>query len=183
MKRKTVFNILIFLFILSFFVTPLGYESKVFLQRIFASSVDILPTDKQYPIDNYNWILKDAKDQPFNFNKSKGRPIVVYFWASWNIKSIADLSGIQSLYTEFKNQVDFYIITNEYPEPVKELMQKRGYNFKVTYLIIGEKMPFDASKVPSGYIIDKQGKVIAQQEGVAKWDSDSTKELLSKISN
>ena len=70
MKRKTIFNLLIILVILSFFVTPLGYESKIFLQRIFANSVDILPENEQHTID-YNWILKDKDNQQFNFEKSK----------------------------------------------------------------------------------------------------------------
>ena len=180
MKRKTIFNLLIILVILSFFVTPLGYESKIFLQRIFANSVDILPKNEQYTID-YNWILKDKNNQQFSFEKSKGKPVFVYFWASWNEKSIADLSDIQSLYDQYNDKVDFYLITNELPQPVEELMQKRGYNFKVTYLIMSEKSPFDAKNIPSGYIIDKEGKVVAQQEGVTDWDSKKVRELLNKI--
>ena len=37
MKKKTIWNLFLILFIISFFVTPLGYESKILLQRIFAA--------------------------------------------------------------------------------------------------------------------------------------------------
>lgn len=43
------------------------------------------------------------------------------------------------------------------------MMAKRGFDFNVTYLIIGEKMPFDPEVIPSGYVIDKQGSVVASQ--------------------
>lgn len=180
MKRKTILNLALILFVLSFFVTPLGYESKIVLQRIFASSVDILPENERYTID-FDWKLKDRNNREFNFSQSKGKPVFVYFWSSWRITSVADLAGIQRLYNDYKNKVDFYIITNELPEPVEELMQQRGYDFKVTYLIIGEKMPFDAEKIPSGYIIDKQGFVRASADRVARWNGDSVRTLLDSL--
>ena len=51
MKRRTFWNLLLILFVISFFVTPLGYESKILLQRIFASSVDIIPENQARTID------------------------------------------------------------------------------------------------------------------------------------
>ena len=51
MKRRTVFNLVIFAFILSFFTTNLGYESKILLQRIFSSQAIILPSEEEYLID------------------------------------------------------------------------------------------------------------------------------------
>ncbi|MDO4229852.1 MAG: TlpA disulfide reductase family protein [Capnocytophaga sp.] len=180
MKRKTFINLGIILFVLSFFVTPLGYESKILLQRIFANSVEILPKHEQNTID-FDWKLKDRNNKEFNFSQSKGKPVFVYFWSSWRITSVADLSGIQKLYDDYKNKVDFYIITNELPEPVEKLMQQRGYDFKVTYLIIGEKMPFDAEKIPSGYIIDKQGVLRAYSDRIARWNSDSVRALLDSL--
>ncbi|WP_392419449.1 TlpA family protein disulfide reductase [Capnocytophaga canis] len=182
MKLRTVLNLGLILLVLAFFVTPLGYESKIILQRIFSSSVEVLPTNEQYKID-FDWKLKDRDNKEFNFSQSEGKkPSFVYFWSSWRVTSVADLSGIQKLYNDYKEKVDFYIITNELPSPVEELMSKRGYNFKVTYLIIGEKMPFDAEKIPSGYIIDKHGVVRAKSERIANWNSDKVRSLLDIIS-
>ena len=138
MKKRTIFNLLLILFVLSFFVTPLGYESKILLQRIFASSVDIIPADKAQKID-FSWQLKDRNDVQFNYSQTEGKkPSFVYFFSSWRGISIADLYAVEKLYDVYKDKVDFYIITNEKPEPVEEMMQKRNFHFKVTYLIIGE---------------------------------------------
>ena len=78
--------------------------------------------------------------------------------------------------------MDFYIITNELPEPVDEMMQKRNFHFKVTYLIIeAPKKTFDPDKIPAGYIVDKNGYVRAQKDGIARWNSDAVHQLLDSL--
>lgn len=180
MNQKTVFNLFIFAVILCFFFTPLGYESKILLQRIFANSANIIPQNQQYTIDE-NWILKDRNHKPFNFNQSQGRVRFVYFWASWQSISIADLGGIQQLYDDYHQKIDFYIITNELPEPVEQKMKDRKYHFQVTYLIMDEKIPFDTQKIPSGYIIDQKAKVVAYGHGSTRWNSQKIRNLLDNL--
>ena len=106
MKRRTVFNLVIFAFILSFFTTNLGYESKILLQRIFSSQAIILPSEEQYLIDP-DWTLKDRNNKEFSFSRSNGKVKFVYFFSSWRAMSIADLIGIQKLYDDYSQKVDF----------------------------------------------------------------------------
>ena len=180
MKRRTVFNLVIFAFILSFFTTNLGYESKILLQRIFSSQAIILPSEEQYLIDP-DWTLKDRNNKEFSFSRSNGKVKFVYFFSSWRAMSIADLIGIQKLYDDYSQKVDFYIITNELPEPVEQKQKYRKFTFKVTYLIQEVKMPFDPEKIPSGYIIDQNNKVIAQGFGNTRWNSDKVRTLLDSL--
>ena len=182
MKKRTILNLLLILFVLSFFVTPLGYESKILLQRVFAGSVDIIPADKARKID-FDWQLKDRNNVQFNYSQTEGKkPSFVYFFSSWREISIADLYAVEKLYDAYKDKVDFYIITNELPEPVDEMMQKRNFHFKVTYLIIeAPKKPFDSDKIPAGYIVDKNGYVRAQKDGIARWNSDAVHQLLDSL--
>ena len=182
MKKRTVLNLLLFAFIASFFVTNLGYESKILLQRLFASSVEILPKDKQYSIDP-EWNLKDSDNKKFPFTRSNGKVKFVYFFSSWRAMSIADLIGVQKLYNKYHQKVDFYIITNELPEPVEQKQQDRKFTFKVTYLIQEVKMPFDPEKIPSGYIIDQNNKVVAQGFGNTRWNSDKVHECIDHLLN
>lgn len=182
MKKRTVYNLLLFAFVLAFFVTPLGFEAKVLLQRIFAGRVEVLPQGKTYKIDP-DWRLKDRDNRQFSFEKSNGRVRLVYFWSSWRTNSLADLESLQKLYNQYGNQVDFYVITNELPEPVEKTLHDRKLTLPITYLIIGEKMPFDPETIPSGYIIDKNNVVRAQTHESANWNSIQIKELLTQLLN
>ncbi|NNK12238.1 MAG: redoxin domain-containing protein, partial [Flavobacteriaceae bacterium] len=152
-KKKTVLNILLIAFILSFFVTPLGYHSKILLNRIFSGSPSEIPIGKRKQITDYDWRLKDPDWNIINFSPSKGKVVFINFWASWSLPSDAQLKGIQNLYDAFKGKVDFYIITNEEQAPVREYMEENEYDFPVTYLIIGDKSALPVLEPPGSYIV------------------------------
>ena len=114
MKKRTVLNLLLFAFIASFFVTNLGYESKILLQRLFASSVEILPKDKQYSIDP-DWTLKDRDNKQFSFTRSNGKVKFVYFFSSWRAMSIADLIGVQKLYNKYHKRLISISLLTSFP--------------------------------------------------------------------
>ncbi|WP_222983666.1 TlpA family protein disulfide reductase [Flagellimonas meishanensis] len=180
-SKKTVLNILLILFVLSFFVTPLGYYGKIALNRLFSFSPSIIETSQRDRIMDYDWKLKDADWNFFNFEKSKGNVVFINLWASWRLPCEAELASIQELYDQYKGKIDFYIITNENRPPVEEFMEKHEFTFPVTYLIIGEKMPIDPDKVPSSYLIDKQGNIVVDKEGIADWSNAKVYDLIDDL--
>lgn len=170
-KRKTLLSVLLFAFILSFFFTPLGYQSKVMLNQLFAFSPEIIAEEDRLQIPDYKWILKDPDWEFFDFERSKGKVVFINFWASWRLPCAAELASIQNFYDAYKDRVDFYIITDEEREPVLEYMAEKKFHFPVTYLIIGERAPFDVLTPPASYLIDKKGRIVIAKEGIADWDN------------
>ncbi|NER09120.1 redoxin domain-containing protein [Muriicola jejuensis] len=181
MKKKTVLNILLILVVLSFFVTPLGYHSKILLNRLFAGSPDIIPREERIAIADYDWTLKDEDWNFFSFDRSRGKVVFINFWASWRLPSAAELKSVENLYERFKGKVDFYIITDEEREPVKEFMEKNDFIFPVTYLIIGETAPFPVPEPPATYILDKEGRMVVKRQGIGDWDSSKVIDLIEKL--
>ena len=179
--KKTFINILLILFVLSFFVTPMGHYGKVLLNRIFATSPPIIEVSAREKITDYDWKLKDAEWNFFNFDRSKGRVVFINLWASWKLPSEAELVSIQKMYDSYQDKMDFYIITNENRPPVEEFMEKHGFTFPVTYLIIGEKMPINPDEVPSSYLIDKSGNVVIYKKKISKWSTPKVYNLLDKL--
>ena len=66
-RRKTVLNIALMALILSFFVTPLGDYSKVLLNKWFSFSPEVTKEINRGQIKDYDWKLKDANWNFFNF--------------------------------------------------------------------------------------------------------------------
>lgn len=180
-RKKTIVNVLLILFILSFFVTPLGYYGKIFLNRVFSFSPPVIEKSERTQLPDYNWRLKDEKWEFFNFEKSKGRVVFINFWASWRLPSEAELQSIQSLYNAYKGKMDFYIITNEERPPVEAFMAKHEFTFPVTYLIIGDRAPLEIPEPPFSYLIDKQGFVVVEKSGIADWDTRKVHQLLDDL--
>lgn len=180
-SRKTILNILFMAFVLSFFVTPLGYYGKILLNQIFSFRPEVIEVGEQPQISDYNWKLKNASWEFFNFEKSKGNVVFINFWASWRLPCAAELKSIQNLYDKYKNKVDFYIITDEERLPVEEFMKENKFTFPVTYLIIGERSPLAILEPPSSYIIDKEGNIRVKQKGIADWDNNTIYNLLNEL--
>nr|WP_321414001.1 TlpA disulfide reductase family protein [uncultured Allomuricauda sp.] len=180
-SKKTVLNIALILFILSFFVTPIGYYGKIWLNRLFAFSPSVIERAEQQKITDYDWKLKDAEWNFFNFEESKGNVIFINLWASWRLPSEAELASIQELYDQYNGKIDFYMITNEEQEPVEAFMEEHGFTFPVTYLIIGDKMAVDTSKVPCSYLIDKSGNIVVHEKGISDWSTKKVYKLLDEL--
>lgn len=180
-KKKTLLSVLLFAFVLSFFFTPLGYHSKVFLNQLFAFSPAVIEPEDRIQISDYQWTLKDPAWEFFSFEKSKGKVVFINFWASWRLPCAAELASIQNFYDAYKDQVDFYIITDEEREPVLEYMAEKKFHFPVTYLIIGERAPFEVLTAPASYLIDKEGRIVIQKEGIADWDNSRFFSLVDEL--
>lgn len=180
-SKKTVLNIILILVVLSFFVTPMGHYGKILLNRMFSFSPPVIEQAERKQITDYDWRLKDADWNFFNFERSKGNVVFINLWASWKLPSEAELASVQELYDKYKGKMDFYIITNENRPPVEEFMERHGFTFPVTYLIIGDKMPIDPSQVPSSYLIDKSGNIVIYEKGISDWSTKKVYKLLDGL--
>ncbi len=167
--------------VVSFFVTPLGYHGKILLNRLFSFSPEFIEQSEARKIPDYNWQLKDHEWNFFNFDKSTGEVIFINFWASWRLPCAAELKSIQNLYDRYGDQADFYIVTDEEQEPVEAFMAEHEFNFPVTYLIIGERAPFDIPEPPASYIIDRQGYIRVSQDGIADWDNNKVFAMMEEM--
>ncbi|MGD1945858.1 MAG: TlpA family protein disulfide reductase [Croceivirga sp.] len=180
-RKKTLLNVLLILIVVSFFVTPLGYYGKLVLNRLFSFAHDVIPIEKRKQLANYDWKLKDANWDFFSFKKSKGNVAFINFWASWRLPSEAELSSIQALYDKYGNQIDFYIITDEEREPVEIFIEKQEFTFPLTYLIIGEPAPLKIGEPPYSYLIDKEGQIVIEKDGIADWNSSTVHETIDEL--
>ncbi|MEX0291436.1 MAG: TlpA family protein disulfide reductase [Flavobacteriaceae bacterium] len=180
-NKKTVLNILLIAFVLSFFVTPLGNFSKELLNKLFATSPTVIGVENRGKIPDYNWKLKDAEWNFFSFEEAKGEVVFINFWASWHLPSRAQLDGIQELYDKYKGDVKFYIITDQERELPEELMNRKGYTFPITYLIVGDRSPIEVLPPPGSYILDKNGFIAVHQTAIADWNNEKVYTLLDQL--
>ncbi|MEO9511228.1 MAG: TlpA disulfide reductase family protein [Flavobacteriaceae bacterium] len=181
-SKKTILNIVMMLFILSFFVTPLGYQGKLLLNNLFSRTPEFVSKPNRKVIENYDWRLKDEDWNFFSFERSKGRVAIIVFWASWKLPACeAEMKSIEKLYRDYKGKVDFYLISNEERPPVELFVEEHGITAPITYLIIGDKSPINIPKPCASYILDKNGGIAAYTEGVSDWNTSKTRTFLDTL--
>jgi len=181
MKKQTVYTLLLIALVLAFFIPPVSDYSKIQLNRIFDSAPTIIDAEKGGKITSYNWKLKDANWEYFNFDRSKGKVVFINFWASWHLPSRAQFKDIEQLYNRHKGEVEFYFITNEERPPVEEFLLKNKYDLPITYQIIGEPSPIQIMEPPGSYVLDKNGFIRIHQTDISDWNNTKVNELFTAL--
>ena len=59
-SKKTVLNIVLILFVLSFFVTPIGYYGKIWLNRLFSFAPSVIEKTEQEKITDYEFGIQSS---------------------------------------------------------------------------------------------------------------------------
>ena len=181
MKKQTAITLIIIVIVLAFFVTPLGNMAKIVLMRSFSSAPAILPKAKQTQLLNYNWRLRDDKGNFINLSRSKGRVVLINFWATWHAPSTAELKDLQKLYTAYRDKVDFYIITNEEQQPVNEFLKHKTYTFPVSFRIPDKPAPFAILEPSGAYLIDRTGSIVVSTQKTTDWYNTQVTNLLDSL--
>jgi hypothetical protein len=107
--------------------------------------------------------------------------VLIDFWKSWSLPSLPELKGLQALYDDYGDRVDFYLITDEEQAPVRAFMEEHEFTFPVTYQYLQSQSPVALKSTPRSYLIDREGYLIIDQEGIADWDSRRVRELLDEL--
>lgn len=171
-----LFGIVVVLFIVPQTRTPI----QVFLNKIISFSPSEISEDDRESLKNYNWVLMNEKGDDINFNQSKDKVVIINYWATWCAPCIAEMPSLQELYTEFKDDVDFYFVTNDDPQKVNTFMAKNDYDMPSYRQRSQAPQLLQSSSLPTTYVISKTGDIIMKKIGSANWSSDKVKNTIKE---
>ncbi|MGO1751789.1 MAG: TlpA family protein disulfide reductase [Psychroflexus sp.] len=171
-----LFGIVVVLFIIPQTRTPI----QVFLNKIISFSPSEISEDDRESLKNYNWVLMNEKGEDINFNQSKDKVVIINYWATWCAPCIAEMPSFQELYTEFKDDVDFYFVTNDDPQKVNTFMAKNDYDMPSYRQRSQAPQLLQSSSLPTTYVISKTGEIIMKKIGSANWSSDKVKNTIKE---
>lgn len=180
-KRKKWINIALIIGIILLLFTPVGRYARAFAGRLLSSGAAVVKSELQLSVGNYDWQLVDADDTEFNFEATKGKVILVNFWATWCPPCIAEMPSLQSLYNDYGDKVVFMFVAQDKAEKVSAFIDKKGYNLPVYYSETEAPRLLTAKSIPTTYIIDKEGKIIVAETGAADWNSEEVRKVLNGL--
>ncbi|WP_425390833.1 TlpA family protein disulfide reductase [Ekhidna sp.] len=138
------------------------------------------PEEKKYA--NYDFDLESLDGESNSFSSFKGEVIFVNFWATWCPPCIAEMPDIHQLYQEKNQQISFIMISvDDNEEKAKDFIEKKQFDFPVYFLRSSLPDSYDIHSIPTTYVIDKNGMIHIENHGMAKYNTDSFKELLSDL--
>ena len=130
-------------------------------------------------------ILTDTAGNTYNISGLKGSVVFINFWASWCKPCREEMSSIQSLYNQFKDDKKLRMLMVIYRDDYeKALSYLKENNFQLPVLIDKDGKAASAygiTGVPETYIIDKKGVLKEKIIGPNDWISTQSISLLSNL--
>lgn len=156
-----------------------------FIIRIVSFPPSTLKASQRFTIspEAKQWEISDLSGKTVRFDQLLDKPVFVNFWATWCPPCMAELPGIQELYEQYKNKVNFVFLSDEDPNTITTFISKHQYQDMPFYRYNRVPGDFSSSSIPATFIISREGKVVLEKKGAARWDSERVKTLLNKLLN
>ncbi|MCA1949085.1 MAG: TlpA family protein disulfide reductase [Treponema sp.] len=113
-----------------------------------------------------------------------GSWVVLNFWATWCPPCKAEMPSMEEFFKTFKNNklTIFAISTGEKPDTVKNFIKANPHSFPIGLDSSGQLGAVFASRgIPTTYIVNPEGKVIAGTIGGRDWMDKKTVEAFKTL--
>jgi len=140
----------------------------------------------QKDIPSVDFTLESLDGKKISLSSYKGSFVFLSFWATWCPPCKKEMPGLQALYEKLKAK-GFVIVAVDLGEDkkvVSAFIKKNGYTFPVLLDTTGAiGGGYGAQSIPTNYILDRKGNIIARKVGIdgVEWDSAERVALFEKL--
>jgi thiol-disulfide isomerase/thioredoxin len=153
--------------VIALFVAPL----LLFLLPSTASTQDPQPTIRFVrnadPAPDFKLTGLDGK--PVTLAESRGKVILLNFWATWCgpcRAEIPDLVGLQNKYKD-RLQILGLVVDDDDGDAVKEFVEQFGVNYPVALATDETRLQYGGiAALPTSFVLDAEGRIVQKHEGL-----------------
>jgi thiol-disulfide isomerase/thioredoxin len=185
-KRKfkisdIIFVVFILLLIIPQTRTPIQVAVNKLKVAIWSPSIE--DEENQNEVTPFEYDVVDLQGNSKNISVGKGKVSFISYWATWCPPCIAELPGIQDLYTDYGEKVNFILLTQEAPEKVQHFITKKGYELPIYFPQMQAPEVLLENSIPTNYVIDGIGNIVIKETGAADWNSKKIRKLLDDLAS
>lgn len=110
----------------------------------------------------------------------QGKPVFLNFWATWCPPCVGEMPHFEKLYPKYKDKINFVAISlDDSKADADAFIQQKSFTFPVGFANNQEiAAKYEIQGIPTSYIIDAQGNVIASYIGAM--DEQTLEKFLNK---
>lgn len=130
-----------------------------------------------------SFTMLDATGNKLDLQQFKGKKVFVNLWATWCPPCRAEMPSIDKLYQAAdKAGVQFVMLSldNDF-ETAKKYVQKAGFSLPVFYPAGDIPELFTVNGIPTTFIFNEQGQLIAQHEGSENYNTPDYRKLFGAV--
>lgn len=117
---------------------------------------------------------KNIKGGTVTLEKYKGKILFLNIWGTWCPPCVREMPSMQTLYEKMQGK-DFAMLASSYEkdfDKIKNFIEAREFTFDVAQDADQSLVKNYPSVMPTSYIIDKKGNVIASMDGSTDWSQE-----------
>jgi len=151
-----------------------------YADRLEKLGFHVFPT----PVDVGDFSAENLGGGNFRLSATRGKIVLLNFWATWCPPCRAEMPSIQALWNKLKDG-SFTIVAVSIDDEfrtIRDFLKTNNYDYPI-YYDRSKKLAtaFDASSIPTTYLIDKTGRAIAGRKGSLEYDSPELVALVQEL--
>ncbi len=134
---------------------------------------------------NYNFTIKDLNGNVLDVKDLKGKTIFLNLWATWCGPCRMEMPSIQNLYNQVdKEKIMFIMLSIDRQsdiEKIRSYIKDKEYTFPVYTPASLLPNQLQVGMIPSTFVVDSAGRIVASEKGAANYDTPEFKAFLEKL--
>ena len=130
---------------------------------------------------------RDLKGNRVSLSDFKGQVVILNLWATWCGPCRVEMPSFESLYRRFRAEglvVLAVSIDKGNDQEVRDFVDEYGLSFPVWLDPEKEvESRYPTFTIPTTFVIDRQGRVVAKVDGAKNWQSEETHEAVKFLLN
>ena len=115
----------------------------------------------------------------------KGKVVLLNLWATWCGPCRVEMPGMENLYRRYRSQ-GFEILAVSLDKGASDKVQTFADEYQLSFPVLLDsegqvERRYNSVTIPTTYVIDKNGMVVAEVDGAKNWESEQTFEALEYL--
>lgn len=181
--KNRIYNVIAIIVIILFVIPQTREPIQVFFHKGFSyiNTSTLIDKVERKTVSNLNWDLVSDNGERLDFNATKGKVVLINFWATWCPPCIAEMPSLQALYDDYNDNVEFLFVTNDDFEKIAKFKSKNDFNFEVFNPLSQPPSELSIHTIPRTFIINKKGEIVVDESGAVDWNSNKVRSQLDAL--
>ena len=183
-------KILFYLIVVAILVVPSTRDraTTIMQSAIIHSGMVNASTDAAgKEVFNYDFVVRDLSGKEVAFKDFRGKVIFLNLWATWCGPCRSEMPSIQELYNGIdKEKIAFVMLSldeERRSEKVKGYVSEKAFSFPV-FMPQGQLTnQLYVDTIPTTFIIDKDGYIVAKETGMRNYNTARFKKYLEDLAS
>ena len=129
--------------------------------------------------------VRNLKGHRVQLADYKGKVVILNLWATWCGPCRVEMPGMENLYRRYRSE-GLEILAVSLDKGSSDKVQTFADEYRLSFPVLLDKdgqveRRYNSITIPTTYVIDKKGMVVAEVDGAKNWESEQTFEALEYL--